>query len=85
MSDYEFYLHLEFLDKDVTAQDTQSIADKNIQDKLINLRNLDFERDFYRVPPAFFKVREPVLESEFQEFKEDTQEHAESPISERKV
>jgi hypothetical protein len=51
-------LHLEFLDEEVTAQDTQSIADENIQDK--------------RVPPAFFEVREPVLESEFQEFKEDT-------------
>jgi len=35
----------------------------------------------YRVPPAFSKVREPVLESKFQEFKEDTQKHAESPIS----
>jgi len=60
-------LHLEFLDKDMTAQDTQSVTDKNIQDN--------------RVPPTFSEVREPVLESEFKEFEKDTQEHAEFPIS----
>lgn len=30
-------LHLEFLDEDMTAQDTQSIAEENIQDKLMKL------------------------------------------------
>jgi len=32
---------------------------------------MEVKKVIYRVPPAFFKVREPVLESEFQEFKKD--------------
>jgi len=60
-------LHLEFLDKDVTTQDTQSVANKDIQND--------------RVPPAFSEVGEPVLEGEFEKFEKDTQEHAEFPIS----